>query len=66
MSNRTDLVTVTMTKEEVARAWAFENNLCLIDWKHLQELIECYGEHGSKELVIDAKNCTYILRDKAA
>jgi hypothetical protein len=57
-----DSVQVTMTKEEVARQWAARNDFCLIEWDVLNELLDLYRVSGTKTIVYNPKDNTYLLR----
>jgi hypothetical protein len=60
----TDTVTVTMTKEEVARQWAGREGLCLISWDTLTELVNLYNKSVPGRLLFDQAKCTYFLKSK--
>jgi hypothetical protein len=59
-----DDVQITMTREEVARRWAADNGLAIIDWPSLDGLVKCYQAHGDREVVFNPPHVTYFLRDK--
>jgi hypothetical protein len=62
-----EAVQVTMTREEVARKWAIENALCLIDWNTLNSLVNCYQkQNGIGSIIMHQDGLTYKLPDDRA
>ena len=65
-----DTVTVTVSKQEIARKWVWEQNAVIIDRAVLDRLVQCFYEHNGGScagLIAYDPHCdTYVLTQKAA